>query len=90
MAINTMTMVVPVDSAHRLDEGRLLSYLQTHVKGFLPPPASLKISQVKVLNLKHLCFAIHKDLLSSLYSFTKLCHILSIHQLSRPLFNEMT
>ncbi|XP_024401951.1 probable acyl-CoA dehydrogenase IBR3 isoform X2 [Physcomitrium patens] len=45
MAKNTMTMVVPVDSAHRLDEGRLLSYLQTHVKGFLPPPASLKISQ---------------------------------------------
>jgi acyl-CoA dehydrogenase len=45
MANTTTSMVVPVDSAHRLDEERLLSYLQTHVKGFLPPPASLQVTQ---------------------------------------------
>jgi hypothetical protein len=46
MANTTTSMVVPVYSAHRLDEERLLSYLQTHVKGFLPPPASLQVTQV--------------------------------------------
>lgn len=45
MANTTTSMVVPVDSAHQLDEGALLRYLQRHVKGCLPPPASLQLSQ---------------------------------------------
>lgn len=46
MANTTTSMVVPVDSAHQIDEGALLRYLQRHVKGCLPPPASLQLSQV--------------------------------------------
>lgn len=57
MANTTTSMVVPVDSAHRLDEESLLRYLQTHVEGFLSPPASLQLSQVNTLNAKDFCTA---------------------------------
>lgn len=46
MVHSTTAMVVPVDPAHRLNEDQLLRYLQAHVAGFLPPPASLQVSQV--------------------------------------------
>lgn len=46
MAKSTSDIVVPVHSAHRLDEGRLLSYLQANVKGFLHPPAFFQLFQV--------------------------------------------
>ncbi|XP_024360890.1 probable acyl-CoA dehydrogenase IBR3 isoform X2 [Physcomitrium patens] len=45
MAKSTSDIVVPVHSAHRLDEGRLLSYLQANVKGFLHPPAFFQLFQ---------------------------------------------
>lgn len=54
MVQSTTAMVVPVDPAHRLNEGQLLRYLQAHVAGFLPPPASLQVSQV--INLEHAIF----------------------------------
>jgi hypothetical protein len=57
MVQSTTAMVVPVDPAHRLNEDQLLRYLQAHVAGFLPPPASLQVSQV--INLEHAIFLVY-------------------------------
>lgn len=35
-----------MDPRHRLDEARLLQYLQASIPGFLPPPATLHVLQV--------------------------------------------
>jgi len=58
MANTTTSMVVPVDSAHRLDERALLRYLQTHVKGILPSPATLQLSQVNSWNSKAFMYSL--------------------------------
>jgi hypothetical protein len=46
MVTTTSSVVVPVDPHHRLDEARLLQYLQASIPGFLPPPATLHVLQV--------------------------------------------
>jgi acyl-CoA dehydrogenase len=45
MVTTTSSVVVPVDPRHRLDEARLLQYLQASIPGFLPPPATLHVLQ---------------------------------------------